>query len=419
LAEQLIKNIVVLSVDWLNISYLGAYGNTWVSTPHIDRLAAQSLVVDRAVIDTPQLDLQYRSLWQGIHAMAPDERAAGAMSLAERFGRAGWHTSLLTDEHVIANHPLGEKFTDRTFLNIAPRHSLATSVEETCAAEYFAAAIDSIERSKAPTLLWLHTAALGHAWDAPLEFREHYRDEDDPLISDSPIVPNRMLAKEFDPDELLQMTYAYAGQVSLLDELIGSLLGAIDDSALGTKTLFILTSPSGFPLGEHCRVGLCDLALYSELTHVPLILRFPERLQRAGRAASLIQPADLSTTILAASGLPMAHSKDRPGHGRSFLSQSDESLAAFDRACVTAPNQRAIITPAWSLRVSENANQSPQYVELFAKPDDWFEVNEVLNRCPEIAAGLQSLLAEFGAACRDDDAAELSKLPEQLIFGMD
>ena len=38
----------------------------------------------------------------------------------------------------------------------------------------------------------------------------------------------------------------------------------------GLYICFAVTSPRGFPLGEHRRIGECDQALYGELLHVPV-----------------------------------------------------------------------------------------------------------------------------------------------------
>ena len=64
-------NAIVLVIDRLHAGYLGAMGNGWIDTPAIDRLAAGSLVFNQMLLDTPRLDLLYRSYWQGWHAMAP------------------------------------------------------------------------------------------------------------------------------------------------------------------------------------------------------------------------------------------------------------------------------------------------------------------------------------------------------------
>ena len=35
------------------VNALGAYGNEWIGTPHLDRLAAESVVFDRHISDCP------------------------------------------------------------------------------------------------------------------------------------------------------------------------------------------------------------------------------------------------------------------------------------------------------------------------------------------------------------------------------
>src|SRR5262249_29866551 len=147
-------------------------------------------------------------------------------------------------------------------------------------------------------------------------------------------------------------------------ELIDSLLGAVNQSSGTDETLVVLLSPRGFPLGEHRRVGSCDDALYAELTHVPLMMRLPEQIGGANRTRWLIQPADLSATILdccgLADGVQSAVSKSadtiRAGEGRSILpSLNGEAAAPFDRACVVAADEQVFVSPAWSLRLPGEA----------------------------------------------------------------
>lgn len=411
------SNIICLAIDRLHAGYLGAYGNTWISTPALDRLAAESFVLDRAMIDSPQLDILYRSLWLGLHAMVPTAAAEPQRSLPKQLTKAGWQTILLTDEAAVAEHPLATAFTKRELLKPAPAlRTVAATADDTQAAEFFAAAADQVQHAKSPFLLWLHTGTLGSIWDAPLELREQYRDEDDPPAESWCEVPDKLLPERFDPDELLAITHAYAGQVTLLDELVGPLIASIDDAELAANTLLVLLSPRGFPLGEHRRVGLCDNALYNELTHVPLMLRFPDRRGAADHSAALVQAADVSATILDWAGLkPSSTPSSIPGHGRSLLPVVEGNPSAgFDRACISAPpDQKVVVTPAWSLRISSDKT------ELFAKPDDWFEVNEVSNRAPEVVEQLLSALAEFESACQSGAPATLSKLPGELIHGIE
>ena len=49
-------------------------------------------------------------------------------------------------------------------------------------------------------------------------------------------------------------------------------------------------------------------------------------------------------------------------------------------------------------------------IRLFAKPDDFFEVADVANRCADVAGPLETLLEQVGAG--DGRVAWLTPLPE-------
>ena len=41
-------NAICLVIDRLHAGYVGAYGNTWIETPAMNRLASQSFLLDQA-----------------------------------------------------------------------------------------------------------------------------------------------------------------------------------------------------------------------------------------------------------------------------------------------------------------------------------------------------------------------------------
>ena len=63
----------------------------------------------------------------------------------------------------------------------------------------------------------------------------------------------------------------------------------------------------------------------------------------------------------------------------------------LDRLCLVAGAERAIRTPAWHFRGGDEP-------ELFAKPDDRWEVNNVATRCPDVVEGLQEALRQYEGA---------------------
>ena len=419
------KNIVCLVVDRLHSGFIGAYGNTWISTPEIDRLAAGSFLFDRAYIDSPRLDDLYRSYWQGWHPLANPAIVAAAFerNLPRQLSAAGYSTTLVSDEPAVSRFALSEAFETRDELDPAMTVDVAKSIEETHLARFFATAIERLVELRPPFSLWLHTGSLGKAWDAPLEFRDQYRDADDPPSPETAAVPCRQLPRDFDPDELLGIMHSYAGQITLLDLCVGSLIEALSERPFASDTLFVLISARGFPLGEHGRVGPIDEALYGELTQVPWLIRFPDGLGESERTQALVQPADLFATIVDWLNLSWPASQ-HIATGRSLLPLvGGASDAVRDRAAiVAAPDERAIVTPAWYIRESsdENAQQGGStQCELFVKPDDRFEVNEVANRCPEYVGQLQEAFAQFQQSCQSPDSTGLPPLPEALTVGIE
>ena len=425
-------NAICLVFDRLHAGYVGAYGNSWIETPSFDRLASQSFLFDRALIDSPELPRLYRSYWQGWHALcpaAPESRPALAASL----GQSGVTTVLLTDEPQVARHPLAAEFDELIEIDPPWQPQGATAVEKTHFGRCFAEIIDWLETARGPFLLWCHLGGLGTTWDAPLRFRQAYCEQGDPPPPETADVPDRMLPTDYDPDELLGVMQSYCGQVTLLDTCLGALLEFFYGLPIAGETLLTVTSARGFPLGEHGRVGPCDGALFGETVHVPWLVHFPDAAGAAVRSQALVEPADLWASLLDWRGVgnaprsPTAESVlrlvrqeggvkgDSPifaDHGFAAVPAKTETVPR-DRLCVAGSHgQRAIRTPAWYLR----GRVEP---ELYAKPDDRWEINDVASRCQEVVESLQDALTQYELALPDGRISDLPPLGDVLLNGLE
>jgi len=396
------KLVVVVVIDRLGASWLGPYGNTWLETPHFNRLAAESLVCETVIADSADLAHACRAYWTGQHALKPElpaKESVGGPSLALQ---ASLQSSILvTDDERVSTHPLAAGFQEIRRVSAPSTTAAARSIEDTGLFQLTIAASEAMGGAGDGSLVWIHSLGMDGPWDAPLELRNQFADVDDPEPPKFVQPPEQTLAEGFDPDELLGFTQAYAGQVALVDECLGVLLAALDEHPLRDETLLIVTSPRGYPLGEHRRVGPRDAALYAELLQVPLLVRFPGGAGALARSQQLVQPPSVFATI---TGGP-------PGRDLSRL-LSGEPLECGDCAVAIASGQRAIRTPAWFVRESQDGEELRR--ELFAKPDDRFEMNEIASRCSEAAELLAGRLDEFDAAARADRLAELPPLAELL-----
>ncbi|MBC7853835.1 MAG: sulfatase-like hydrolase/transferase [Pirellulaceae bacterium] len=393
---------IIFVVDRLGSGFLGPYGNTWVETQSCNRLASQGLLCEFMVSDSTALESVYRSYWTGRHAM---DVSLADESLPEMAGKAGLKTILLTDEPLVAEHPLAAGFAEKMLLPAEDVTALATEIDQTQIARLTQAALEVIARQREPYLLWIHSRGMSGAWDAPQEYRNAFRDEEDPQPGDFTTPPLMKRSGRFDPDELLRYVHSFAGQVTVMDLCVGALLDAAAEQRMAQDTLFAFTSPRGYPLGEHGQVGPVENALYGEVLNVPLILRLPQGRGALTRTQELIQPGDLHD-LLCAQLVPGS-----PSLLMDIAERRDH--LPRDIACAIATGERAIRTPAWFLREVRKGDDEPR-VELFAKSDDRWEVNEVASRAAEVAEELKAALDTFEQAALHGRLDGLAPLAESL-----
>lgn len=408
---------ICLVMDRVHAGYIGAYGNTWVPTPEWDRLAARGFVFDQAVIDSPQLEMLYRAYWQGWPAIRRRDPGEDWPSLPERLAEAGVYTALLTDEAALARYRLAEDFAEVVVWDSASEPRVAETIEQTHAARCFAQMVDWLEKAPRPFLLWCHWTGFGGPWDGPIPLREIFREEGDPPSYTHWEPPEKKLDHPLDPDELLAYSFAYAGQMMVLDACLGGLATFLAESGLEKEVLFALMGLRGYPLGEHGRVGPCDEALYAELVHVPWIMLYPDGLGAMTRSQALVEPADLWATLLRWWNLPLE--PNTPTACDLTPVVREETGMVRDRVCLVHPDgQQAIRTPAWYLRTTESLEEEKAW-ELYVKPDDRWEVNNVADRCPEVAEALKQAFEQTGQHLQTGTLADLPPLEETLRVGIE
>jgi arylsulfatase A-like enzyme len=389
---------ICLVIDRLSSHYLGALGNTWIRTPEFDRLAAQSLIFDRAMTDSPSPDNVYQSFWA----------STAKKSLPDWCRSQGVPTLLVTDDGRRAAHSLAAEFDEVVHIAQTDAREQANDWHETQLAAFFAAAVELLDARRPPALIWLHSGALGRIWDSPQPFRDQYAAEDDPPAPPLVDPPSLLLDGQADPDMLLGLRHAYAGEVSVLDHCIGMLLETID-AGRWQDALFCLTSCRGYPLGEHGIVGDAGEALYAELVRVPLWLRFPGGPKYGIHSQALVQPADFHATLL---------TWFSAGGQLEQLSNSSRTLAIAR----SQTGEVALATPAWFVRApalgQDPDRATERRIELFAQPDDYFQVNEVSDRCLEVVDEFRQVLQAVESAGADGDKLELT-LSDALLHGVE
>ena len=73
--------------------------------------------------------------------------------------------------------------------------------------------------------------------------------------------------------DLRRIRANYYGLVSMVDDALGRVLQALEDSGQAENTIVVYTSDHGDMMGDHCMMG--KLVLYEESVRVPLMIRVP------------------------------------------------------------------------------------------------------------------------------------------------
>lgn len=383
---------VVLFIDGLGTKFLGPYGNTWLETPAFNHLAAESFLMDG--VFAPFRD-QWKSLdamWRGRTAIGQGVESLQGTDLLSRLSEEKITTHLLTDDPDLVDQPLTSGFSVQTDVPPAKGIDLADEWDETHAATFFAQAVSAVDQLEPNSLLWLHTRGLGNPWDAPYEYRGQFADEEDPDPSGSAQVPSLLLDEDHDPDTLHEIQCAIGGQVALLDRCLGVLLSVIRQQP---DVLFLVSSLRGFPLGEHLQVGWGETTdLFHELLHVPVLVRYPDGNLAMKRSRGIGELCDSSQCVV------------------DWFAGRESAIQNIDRkfSLSSTDDQLLLRTPVWQLRFPESVADVAAKAELYLKPDDQNEVNDVASRCGQVVEAGR----EFALQLRRNNAENI-ELPDILM----
>ena len=222
-----------------------------------------------------------------------------------------------------------------------------------------------------------------------------------------------------DEAELLRLRRTYAGTVTLVDRWLGELFDALRRQGRMDDTLLVFTSDQGEPLGEHGYVRRFRPWLYEELIHTPLIVRMPGGQFGGRRHQALVQTVDLLPTILSALGLPPSEQ----AHGHDLLPLiRGEQTKVRDYACMGMDVEEFAIRThhlAPDRPGRGRPRRSPETAELYRKPEDRWDQNNVIEQYPEVAEHLELTLRRFVEAVGRDSLDALPPLREVARFSPD
>lgn len=151
-----------------------------------------------------------------------------------------------------------------------------------------------------------------------IDFQSKGRQPDD-LDIKSPIVPHTQTRGLVEPPgpggrDHRTLQAAYYAMIKLIDDQVGRMIAALEETGQLQNTLVIFMSDHGETLGDH---GLIQKGcrFYEGLVRVPLILSWPGRVKAGKVSDALTELHDVTATIMEAAGEPIPDYF----HGRSLM----------------------------------------------------------------------------------------------------
>lgn len=346
-AAEAPRNIVFILIDDLRFDALGCMGHPFLKTPHIDQLAAEGVMFDRAYVTTALCSPSRASILSSQYAhqhgvLDNNTRLDDALpTFPKLLQGAGYETAFIGKWHMGGDTAeprpgfddwisfRGQGVYRDPVLNINGVESKHEGYVTDLLTDH---ALNFLARPRTkPFLLYLSHKAV-HAEFLPAERHAgSYKDERYPHPASMADTDENYAGK---PDWVRaqrkswhgvdgmynekvnfdQFALDYAETMRAVDDSVGRVMAALREQGMAENTLVVFTSDNGFLFGEH---GLIDKrCMYEPSIRVPLIAWCAGIAEAGARRKALVTNLDLAPTFLEAAGVAAPPEFE----GRSFWS---------------------------------------------------------------------------------------------------
>jgi arylsulfatase A-like enzyme len=302
-------HVILISIDCLRADHVGTYGYSKPTTPSIDGFAHNAVVFDNAVSASSWTIPSHMSMFTGLPPMvhgvndSPDNFWAGTAKtlppsvpyLAELLSRHGYETGA-----VVSSAPMSPLYGFERGFGVYRVH--ADKAEEVVDS-----ALDLVARShQRPFFLFVHFIDPHWPYMPMVEFRSYAaefieRFGDRPRDISELIKRHQGKAVKALPEDAVDIQTLYDAALAYVDRELGRFFTELKRQGIYDDALILLTGDHGEGFYDHETFGHAK-TLYQELTHVPLIVKWP-RGASSGRVDAPVSHVDIFPTILEAAGL--------------------------------------------------------------------------------------------------------------------
>ncbi len=378
--------VVLVSLDTTRADRVGAYGSALGLTPHVDALARDGLVFERAYSPAPITLPAHTTLLSGcdppahgVHDNGVYRVGRSVTLLSEVLRDAGFATGAHVAAAVLGSHTgIGQGF--EAFEEPAPRREDAPYAESERPAS---AVVDG-------AVAWLD----GPGRDGDAFLFVHLFDAHAPYAPPSP-----WRERFADP---------YDAEIALADDQVGRLVREVEARRAGRRVLFVVTADHGEGRGDHGEWAH-GVLLHDATMRVPLIVRGDGVV--SGRSDTLVGLADVAPTVLA--WLDRGVRMPPPSTGRALLATPSDDTPRLIESYLPWHGHgwqplRGVIDGRHKLVLGA-------YAEVFDLAADPGENTDLAGDRPELVTRLGAALVDMETALRSGRTAGDASLDDAEV----
>ena len=368
-------NVVMVVVDALRAGRLGCYGYDRRDppvSPHVDALAAEGVVFEKAVVQAPFTWTSFGSFLtgkypreHGLIKMDPTQRLDPQRNttIAEALQREGWVTGAFLTGTLSNNSGLLEGF-DTYFETIVGHEPVTRSSKWSIARADLLLSIfrNKIRQKLDPRLVntealaWIdanaqrpffaliHYYSTHTTYDPPDPwgwiYDPDYEGPFHPFTQSHNIAVTMHKTLELTDRDLVHIEALYDGGVAFADDMFGDVVDQLRSLGVLDDTLIVFTSDHGEELFEH---GVFEHDwMFNTNLYVPLVLRLPGGAHAGTRVPWHVESLDIPPTIVDVVGrgvldegggrslLPDVAGTEPPASERAVFSENNRYAAMID-----------------------------------------------------------------------------------------
>lgn len=356
------RNVVVILCDQLRKDFLNIYGCDAIPTPNLDALAANGVVFDNAITQSPVCAPARACMMTGRyvsdHGVWTNDVPFrdGLEYIAENMNELGYETGAFGKlHHFPAKDAKGFKVAkqmeetrlgkdDDYYKYLKARHpeikdvwnnydrkKLVFNYSAEDYYEYFIASeamkfIDKSQKAGKPFFAWVSFQGPHDPYDPPKDVKGvvDVSKLPEPIESDLNSMPDvqKYRAAIFPPPSPLQWNMkvreAYGEMIHYIDIQVGRIIEHLKNNGLYEKTTFIFSADHGDLIGDHNNNYKGPFPYEAQLA-IPLILSNHSNVEKGTRSQNLVGNIDIPSTVL-----DIAGSQHRMGVSLSLIEQSKQ-----------------------------------------------------------------------------------------------